>query len=106
MLLNPFSKQVLRDLVLWLPVGLIPITNALVRLSVYQDSLGETAAGWASAILDITFILLYASLIAPTFRIGPSKIGLRTAIWTACTTGLHFGMGGTAMRSMNAGGTA
>lgn len=92
MLLNPFSKQVLRDIVLWLPVGLIPIANALVRLSVYQDSLGETAAGWLSAILDITFILLYAGLFAPPSKIGPSEIGLRAAIWTACTTGLHFGL--------------
>lgn len=93
MLLNQFSKQVLRDLVLWLPIGLIPIANALVRLSVYQESVGETAAGWISAILDITFILLYASLIAPPSKIGPSTIGLRATVWTACTTGLHFGLG-------------
>lgn len=98
MLLNPISRQALRDLVLWVPVGLIPIANALVRLSVYQDSLGETKAGWVSALLDIVFILLYASLIAPPSKmdpstIGRSTIGLRAAVWTACTTGLHFGLG-------------
>ncbi len=85
---NPYAKQVLHDVWLWLPVGLIPIANALIRLSVYQDDLGETVAGWVSASLDVAFILLYAGLIA-----RPSRVGLRAATWTVCTTGLHFGLG-------------
>ncbi len=85
---NPYAKQVQHDFLLWLPVGLIPIANALIRLSVYQDDLGDIAAGWVSASLDVAFVLIYANLIARTPRVG-----LRAATWTVCTTGLHFGLG-------------
>lgn len=80
-----------RDVLLWLPVGLIPIVNGLVRVATYQSALGEPAAGWVSASLDCALILGYALCLRP-----PRNVGLRAATWLFCTTMLHFALGALA----------
>lgn len=81
--------QLARELLLWVPVGAIPIVDGAIRLATYQSVRGETAAGWVSAGLDILFILTYAISLAPARRVA-----IRVAIWLTATTLLHFVLGG------------
>lgn len=88
MLSNSRLRQAALDLPLWLPIGLIPIANAVVRLATYEAVLGPAAAGWLSALSDAALILVYAALVG-----RPRSVGQRAATWLLCTTILHFALG-------------
>jgi hypothetical protein len=82
------AHQIAQDVLLWVPVGLMPIGNGLIRLTIYQHAVGEQIAGWISALLDCGLIVFYAAFLTP-----PRSAPLRSATWLACTTTLHFALG-------------
>lgn len=77
-----------RDLALWVPVGLIPIVDGILRMMLYEPQLGARTAGYVSAAVDIIAILAFAAWAEHTER--PLRRGL---IWLTLSTALHFALG-------------
>lgn len=77
-----------RELLRWIPVGLAPLANGVIRMTTYQHALGEQAAGWVSSGFDVAAIVAWATLLAP-----PADRRLRAGVWLASTNALHFVLG-------------
>ena len=52
-----------REVIRWLPVGLIPIANGMLRMLIYEETLCEPWSWLLSATLDVALILVYAILL-------------------------------------------
>src|SRR5690348_13100936 len=83
-----------RALLLWLPVGVIPILNGAIRIALYARWLGEPRASWLSSALDMLAIGAYACLVQrrwPAATWG-GAVG-RGLVWLSLTTLNHFVLG-------------
>lgn len=83
-----------RELVLWLPVGAIPILNGAVRLALYARWLGEPRASLLSSALDVLAVTAYASLVQRRWPAATwGRAARRGVAWLALTTVNHFALG-------------
>jgi hypothetical protein len=83
-----------RELLLWLPVGIIPILNGAIRIALYARWLGEPRASLVSSALDVLAICAYASVVQrrwPAATWGGAAV--RGGTWVALTTLDHFALG-------------
>lgn len=88
------ARNLARELVLWLPVGLVPILNGAIRLALYARWVGEPRASMVSSALDVLAVCAYASLVQrrwPTATWG-GAVG-RGLTWLGLTTLNHFALG-------------
>jgi hypothetical protein len=81
----------LREALIWLPVGLIPIVNGVVRVTTYGPRLGEPGASVISSAADLALIALYA--FALESKAPPRSALGRGILWLSLTTLSHFGLG-------------
>ena len=84
----------LKEILLWIPAGLIPLFNGAVRILTYQKMVGEEAAVIFSSASDLILIFAYACMVQ---RWRPSEkqtqaIG-RGLLWFGLSTSLHFALG-------------
>lgn len=87
-------RRFLFELLVWLPVGAIPIVNGILRFTVYRPILGESVAGLASTALDMLLILGYAMLLQRKRPLIDSSMRLwRGILWLALSTANHFLLG-------------
>jgi hypothetical protein len=82
------------ELLLWLPVGVTPILNGAIRMSVYARWLGEPAASMLSSALDVLVVAAYAVFAQRRRPLDtwPRAAG-RGLLWSALTASSHFGLG-------------
>lgn len=81
-------KEGRREVLRWIPVGLAPLANGVLRMTTYQHAIGEQAAGWVSSGLDVAAIVAWATFLAP-----PADRRLRAGVWLVSTTVFHFVLG-------------
>jgi hypothetical protein len=83
-----------RALLLWLPVGVIPILNGAIRMALYARWLGEPRASWLSSALDVLAVGAYAWLVQRRWPVATwgGAVG-RGLVWLSFTTLNHFALG-------------
>lgn len=82
-----------RELLLWLPVGAIPILNGAIRLALYARWLGEPRASMVSSALDVLAVCAYAYFVQRRWPAARGGAAGRGAAWLALTTLNHFALG-------------
>ncbi len=88
------ARTLPRELLLWLPAGVIPILNGAVRLALYARWLGEPRASMLSSALDVLAVCAYASLVQRRWPVATwGGAAGRGAAWLALTTSNHFALG-------------
>lgn len=83
---------IVRESFTWIPVGLIPIADGLIRMATYGNAMDPDAAGALSAFSDILFICAYALFLEwqrPVYAFGFRRGGL----WFALSNASHFLLG-------------
>lgn len=90
-------RRLATDLVLWIPVGIVPILNGAVRMALYARALGEPRASRLSSALDVAAIVAWAWLAQRRWPAGGWGGAARRGVaWLAATTATHFGLGALA----------
>lgn len=88
------TRTLARALLLWLPVGVIPILNGAIRLALYTRWLGEPRASMVSSALDVLAVCAYASLAQRRWPAATwGGAAGRGGAWVALTTLNHFALG-------------
>jgi hypothetical protein len=86
--------SLVKELGLWVPVGLIPILNGALRMSLYARWLGEPWASRLSSALDVLLLGTYACFAQRRWPVvtrgGAVSRGL---LWISMTTSNHFILG-------------
>jgi len=80
-----------REVLAWLPVGLIPIANGVLRMMTYQVWLAEPWSSLLSSTLDVTFIVLYANWLEK--KRPHRRPAFRGLVWVILSTLNHFLLG-------------
>jgi len=78
------------EILYWLPVGIIPIFNGMIRIFFYQKILGEPYSSFVSSSFDIILIFAYALFVQIR---KPGRPDLRGFIWALLSTLTHFSLG-------------
>jgi len=82
------------EILLWVPVGLVPITNGALRIFLYGNWIGEPQASVVSSALDVTVVSAYACLAERRWPVETwGGAVCRGCLWLAMTTLNHFGLG-------------
>lgn len=82
-----------RELVKWLPVGIIPILNGIIRMATYGKTLPSLPSGLVSSALDVALIALYALLLQRKDGSVKTPPRFRGGLWLALSTFSHFMVG-------------
>ncbi len=78
----------------WLPMPVIGIVNGTLRVLLYQDTLGDTAAHQLSCLTGILLFALYIWIIARRWPFAAGKQALLVGLtWMVLTIAFEFGMG-------------
>jgi hypothetical protein len=78
----------------WLAMPLIGIANGALRVLVYQDALGDTAAHQVSCLTGILLFALYSWFIARRRPFSSGRQALTVGLtWMALTIAFEFGFG-------------
>lgn len=78
----------------WLPIPVIGILNGGLRVAVYQNALGDTAAHQLSCLTGILLFAIYTGIIARRWQFDSGKQALTVGLtWMALTIAFEFGMG-------------
>jgi hypothetical protein len=82
------------EIVLWIPVGLIPIINGALRMLLYARWLGEPWASMLSSALDVVAVTAYAVFAQRRWPVDTWRRAVgRGLLWILMTTLDHFGLG-------------
>ena len=80
------------EFAIWLPVGLIPIANGIVRMTTYGPALPSGVGAAISTVFDIVLIVGYAAFLHR--RHPAAGIGCRRGlVWAVLSTANHFLLG-------------
>ncbi len=78
----------------WLPIPAIGILNGGLRVAVYQNTLGDTAAHQLSCLTGILLFACYTWLIARRWPFDSGRQALTVGlVWMALTVAFELGMG-------------
>ena len=78
----------------WLPIPVIGILNGGLRVAVYQNTLGDSAAHQLSCLTGILLFACYIWLIARRWPFDSGRQALTVGlVWMALTIAFEFGMG-------------
>lgn len=88
------ASRSIRALLLWVPVGAIPLLDGAIRLVSYGPRLGEPASSLISTACDIALIAAYALWAQRRWPATSRRRALgRGALWLALSTANHFALG-------------
>ncbi len=78
----------------WLPIPVIGILNGGLRVALYQNALGDTAAHQLSCLTGILLFAFYTLYIARHWPFDSGRRALTVGLtWMALTIAFEFGMG-------------
>lgn len=78
----------------WLPIPVIGILNGGLRVALYQNALGDTAAHQLSCLTGILLFAFYTLYIARHWPFDSGRQALTVGLtWMALTIAFEFGMG-------------
>ncbi len=85
------ARKIFSEILIWLPVGIVPIFNGVIRMVTYGKVIGDPAASLISSAFDIALVLFYAFFIQNR---APASLPLRRGMfWLAMSTLNHFLLG-------------
>jgi hypothetical protein len=85
--------RVLREILLWIPVGLIPLLNGTIRILGYSRWIAEPSASFVSSACDALAIGAYAFFAQRSWPATSRGAIARGSGWLALSTLNHFGLG-------------
>jgi hypothetical protein len=87
-------KRIAYELLQWIPVGLFPLANGMIRIFGYSRWLGEPYASFLSSGCDVLVIAFYARFLQGRRPVRTRRSALsRGALWLGLSTLDHFALG-------------